>query len=218
MLRFQAANHLQPNTTLSFSTLRINKRRLHCLTEPHLAAKKNPTSPQYWPRHCLVAIALQHTSPVLPQDSLSRASAMRETTVESHLITSTLSHTIENINTPPIISPPRSKTPPLAITKRNAVNGQMAGHERAASESLDPVVLSRALKEFEDGGRQRERTPGGSPSRKKQKVYGDRFIPNREGQDLQASFSLLHDDGSPATPPRAKKRTPHGELHFQKST
>lgn len=44
-----------------------------------------------------------------------------------------------------------------------------------------------------------------------------RFIPNREGQDLQASFSLLHDDASPATPSRTKKRTPHGELHFQKS-
>ena len=44
-----------------------------------------------------------------------------------------------------------------------------------------------------------------------------RFIPNREGQDLQAGFSLLHDDGSPATPSKSKKRTPHGELHFQKS-
>lgn len=45
----------------------------------------------------------------------------------------------------------------------------------------------------------------------------NRFIPNREGQDLQASFSLLHDEGSPATPSKQKKRTPHGELHFQRS-
>lgn len=44
-----------------------------------------------------------------------------------------------------------------------------------------------------------------------------RFIPNREGQDLQASFSLLHDEGSPATPSKQKKRPPYGELHFQKS-
>jgi hypothetical protein len=44
------------------------------------------------------------------------------------------------------------------------------------------------------------------------------FIPNREGQDLQASFSLLHDDGSPSTPSsRTKRRPANGELHFQKS-
>jgi hypothetical protein len=47
--------------------------------------------------------------------------------------------------------------------------------------------------------------------------FNNRFIPNREGQDLQAGFSLLHDDGSPATPSKQKKRAPHGELHFQKS-
>ncbi|PNY29737.1 Fizzy-like protein [Tolypocladium capitatum] len=63
----------------------------------------------------------------------------------------------------------------------------------------------------------RESTPGASPHRKRQRINGDRFIPSRSGQDLQASFSLLHEDGSPATPSRQKKRTPHGELHFQKS-
>jgi cell division cycle 20-like protein 1 (cofactor of APC complex) len=42
------------------------------------------------------------------------------------------------------------------------------------------------------------------------------FIPNRSGQDLQASFHLLHEDGSPATPSRSK-RTSHTELNFQKS-
>lgn len=45
-----------------------------------------------------------------------------------------------------------------------------------------------------------------------------RFIPNRSGQDFPASFSLLHEDGSPATPSKSAKRTPHNELHFQKST
>lgn len=43
-----------------------------------------------------------------------------------------------------------------------------------------------------------------------------RFIPSRSGQDLQASFSLLHEEGSPAGPSR-RRPTPHGELHFQKS-
>jgi cell division cycle 20-like protein 1 (cofactor of APC complex) len=42
------------------------------------------------------------------------------------------------------------------------------------------------------------------------------FIPNRSGQDLTASFNLLHDEASPATPSKSK-RTPHNELHFQKS-
>jgi hypothetical protein len=49
------------------------------------------------------------------------------------------------------------------------------------------------------------------------KYNGDRFIPNREGQDLQATYSLLHEEGCPSTPSRAKRRAPHGELHFQKS-
>lgn len=48
-------------------------------------------------------------------------------------------------------------------------------------------------------------------------VLIDRFIPNREGQDLQATYSLLHEDGCPSTPSKTKKRTPHSELHFQKS-
>lgn len=43
-----------------------------------------------------------------------------------------------------------------------------------------------------------------------------RFIPNREGQDLQATYSLLHEDGCPSTPSKSKRRIPHGELHFQK--
>ncbi len=108
---------------------------------------------------------------------LSYTLTMRETTVESHIIASTLSHTVQDLNTPPIISPPRSKTPPPAASKRNhGANGQLAGHETAASESVDPVMLSRALKDFAEAGRQRERTPGGSPSRKKQKVYGDRSV------------------------------------------
>ncbi len=34
---------------------------------------------------------------------------------------------------------------------------------------------------------------------------------------MQASFALLHDEGSPATPTKVKRRTPHGELHYQKS-
>ncbi|KFY49251.1 hypothetical protein V496_10145 [Pseudogymnoascus sp. VKM F-4515 (FW-2607)] len=138
------------------------------------------------------------------------------------------SDTINSLNTPPLEKAPGNMTPPLPKerTRRTTVNANTnvnsntaRGHSRTPSAPpLDPNALSKALfKEFEEGGRSRDITPGGSPSRKRQRVYGDRFIPNREGQDLQASFSLLHDDGSPATPSKAKKRTPHGELHFQKT-
>lgn len=125
---------------------------------------------------------------------------------------------MDDQHTPTLASPPDSRTPPTVASIRSQSHSHVPkGPERAGSESVDPSALTKALKDFEDAGRPRERTPGASPSRKRQRVYGDRFIPNREGQDLQASFSLLHDDGSPATPSKAKKRTPHGELHFQKS-
>jgi hypothetical protein len=86
-----------------------------------------------------------------------------------------------NIHTPPTLaSPPRSKTPPLqrsAQAKRNQsnTNNGVAGHSER-SDAVDATALSIALKEFEDAGRQRERTPGGSPSRKRQRVYGDRSV------------------------------------------
>ncbi|KAI9681480.1 MAG: substrate-specific activator of APC-dependent proteolysis [Caeruleum heppii] len=119
-----------------------------------------------------------------------------------------------------VVSPRTAATPPLQATttsKRNHINGIASNAHEVGTASVDAAALNKALLDFEEAGRQRDRTPTGSPSRKRQRVYGDRFIPNREGQDLQASFSLLHDDGSPATPSRTKKRTPHGELHFQKT-
>ena len=137
---------------------------------------------------------------------------MHETTIEANH-TSITSQRMDDKHTPALASPPDSRTPPTATARRSKVNGA----ERAGSEPINAGALSKALREFEDSGSARERTPGASPSRKRQRVYGDRFIPNREGQDLQASFNLMHEDGSPSTPSKVKKRTPHGELHFQKS-
>ncbi|RDW86685.1 WD40 repeat domain-containing protein [Aspergillus mulundensis] len=119
-----------------------------------------------------------------------------------------------------IVSPPGSRTPPSMPSKTTLhfpepTEGYHAS--RIASGSIDPNALTKALRDYEDAGRSRERTPGTSPSRKRQRVYGDRFIPNREGQDLQATYSLLHEDGCPSTPSKSKKRTPHSELHFQKT-
>ncbi|KAK3070325.1 hypothetical protein LTS18_015133, partial [Coniosporium uncinatum] len=117
---------------------------------------------------------------------------------------------------PTLLSPPDSRTPPTASHKRHSDALAMPGR-RTSADAIDADALSKALEKFEDAGRHREHTPGESPRRKRQRVYGDRFIPNRSGQDLQASFSLLHDDGSPATPSRSAKRTSHSELNFQKT-
>ncbi|KAG0646900.1 Fizzy-related [Hyphodiscus hymeniophilus] len=128
-------------------------------------------------------------------------------------------HTTDDSSAPLVATPPRSTTPPAAEKRKSErkSNEENARNERS-SAAVDPNALSKAIMDQFEDGRNRDVTPGGSPSRKRPRLlYGDRFIPNREGQDLQASFSLLHDDGSPATPSKQKKRTPHGELHFQKT-
>ncbi|KAH6890016.1 WD40-repeat-containing domain protein [Thelonectria olida] len=117
--------------------------------------------------------------------------------------------------------PPRSDRARLesrhnndAASNRSLRSGaRMSDVARASPFDIDAV--DHALRrEFQ--APQRQSTPASSPHRKRQRINGDRFIPTRSGQDLQASFSLLHEDGSPATPSK-KKRTPHGELHFQKT-
>ncbi|CAN9326987.1 unnamed protein product [Alternaria alternata] len=120
----------------------------------------------------------------------------------------------DDIATPTLISPPESKTPPTASHKRNQIFP--SNPLDRSSEPIDAAALTKALGHIEQAGRVRERTPTASPSRKRPRIYGDRFIPNRAGQDLQASFNLLHDEASPATPSKAR-RTPHHELHFQKT-
>ncbi|KAG9820074.1 WD40 repeat-like protein, partial [Aureobasidium melanogenum] len=131
------------------------------------------------------------------------------------------------VHTPKLLSPPGTKTPPTLTHTRakanndndNAANQKNATstNSRKTSEAVDPDALSKALQQFEEASRNREHTPGESPKRKRQRVYTDRFIPNRAGQDLHASYNLLHDQGSPATPHRAIKKPPANELHVQKT-
>ncbi|CAG8894498.1 unnamed protein product [Penicillium nalgiovense] len=120
-----------------------------------------------------------------------------------------------------IASPPGSKTPPSMPSKRTMYfpdNSNSDSRQRQDdADPIDPSALAKALKDYETAGSRRDRTPASSPCRKRQRVYGDRFIPNRDGQDLQATYSLLHEDGCPSTPSRTNKRPPHSELHFQKS-
>ena len=76
-----------------------------------------------------------------------------------------------------LISPPGAISLPQGAEKRSHTNGDMVkGQGREGSAPVDADALSKALKDFEDAGRTRERTPGGSPSRKRQRVYGDRFV------------------------------------------
>lgn len=130
---------------------------------------------------------------------------------------------LEEAQTPILISPPRSKTPPTINGKRahSERNASGAGRSlRSGSEPVNATALNKALQQVDDISRARSITPSGSPSRKRQKVQagggGDRFIPNRSGQDLQASYNLLHDDGSPATPSRGHKKIHSTELNFQR--
>jgi len=91
-----------------------------------------------------------------------------------------LAKTSNAFNTPPIETPPRAMTPPLGAEKRRAEmktigeNSLRRSSGIVGGEAIDPSALKKALKDFEDAGRSRDVTPGGSPSRKRQRVYGDR--------------------------------------------
>lgn len=76
-----------------------------------------------------------------------------------------------------LASPPGSRTPPSMPSKKTLFYPDLQGSRqksRNSSEPIDPNALAKALKEYEDAGNPRERTPGTSPSRKRQRVYGDR--------------------------------------------
>ncbi|SMR44225.1 unnamed protein product [Zymoseptoria tritici ST99CH_1A5] len=130
------------------------------------------------------------------------------------------SDAVTGAQTPPLMSPPRSKTPPTITGKRpHSEDSTMRANSEAlqsGSEPVSAVALNKALQEVGNAGQRRVSNPAASPSRKRQKVQAsDRFIPNRSGQDLSASYNLLHEDGSPATPSKLNRKAP-GDLHFQK--
>ena len=100
---------------------------------------------------------------------------MKETVVESHDISS-LSRTVEHPNSQTLASPPEPNSR-SALNKHDYLyDKKMNGQERQGSEAVDADALSKALKEFEEAGQVRERTPVGSPHRKRQRVYGDRLV------------------------------------------
>jgi cell division cycle 20-like protein 1, cofactor of APC complex len=101
------------------------------------------------------------------------------------IFSSTLTHshirrTTNALNTPPVNTPPGTMTPPLATEKRRAersTNSEQtkSGRSKGMDTAVDPNALNKALmREFEETGRPRDVTPVGSPSRKRQRIYGDR--------------------------------------------
>lgn len=87
------------------------------------------------------------------------------------------------LNTPPVNTPPAAMTPPIAIEKRRIEqngkrdSGTRSDRSTTVDAAVDPNALSKALmREFEDTGRtsSRDITPRGSPSRKRQRIIGDR--------------------------------------------
>jgi cell division cycle 20-like protein 1 (cofactor of APC complex) len=76
-----------------------------------------------------------------------------------------------------MVSPPASTTPPSLPAKKTVFysdNLDNRPRTEKESEPVDARALDKALKDIEEAGRQRERTPGMSPCRKRQRVYGDR--------------------------------------------
>ncbi|KAI1482919.1 WD domain-containing protein [Daldinia eschscholtzii] len=133
--------------------------------------------------------------------------------------TSPAARTPSRTGTPP---PPSDRGTLQVMNNVEGGNSRNLRHrqtgERASiggAGDLDPDILRRALSREVSADR-RDSASSASPSRKRQRINGDRFIPDR-GQDIVSAFSLLHEGGSPATPPRPKKRAPHGELHFQQT-
>ena len=87
------------------------------------------------------------------------------------------SKSIDHTNTSALVSPPPTTSPPLvSAAKYSHMNGDSTKRRERSegSEAIDPSALTKALKEYEEAGRARERTPAPSPSRKRQRIYGDR--------------------------------------------
>jgi len=89
---------------------------------------------------------------------------------------SAANETADDVHTPPLISPPGTKTPPTDPAKRSERAEQKSKQlHHARSGSLDVTAVSDMLQQ-EASRRQREATPGESPKRKRPRIYGDRYV------------------------------------------
>lgn len=116
-----------------------------------------------------------------------------------------------------LVSPPRSKSPrKTSIGKHPREDTPVDETRHSIGGAVNPVALNKALRALGEPAQRSASLPVTSPKAKRQKMFGgaDRFIPNRGSQDFSASYSLLHEDGSPA--PLKSQKSPHNDLHFQK--
>ncbi|KAK2612923.1 substrate-specific activator of APC-dependent proteolysis [Conoideocrella luteorostrata] len=153
---------------------------------------------------------------------------LEEASSSTDIITAPSAQFIVDPETTPKSGPSRIATPPPPAERgrqeskhdteggnTRRIGSRMTTSHVSRAMALDADAVNNALRDLQRPPR--ESALSVSPHRKRQRINGDRFIPTRSGQDLQASFSLLHEDASPATPSKQKKRIPHGELHFQKT-
>ena len=102
---------------------------------------------------------------------------MRETEIESNHISATAATTVDGLDPPALASPPQTETPPITVGKRSLGNIKLSnGLERGVSEPVDAGALSQALRGVDKAGSLTQRTLGGSPSRKRQRIWGDRLV------------------------------------------
>lgn len=87
-------------------------------------------------------------------------------------------------DTPPLISPPGTKTPPTDPAKRlQAQENQVDAAQEQNVKVLDVEAVSAKLNQHDEARRQRDTTPGESPQRKRARVnygnhgnYSDRYV------------------------------------------
>ena len=114
---------------------------------------------------------------ILSRCEISHSINMPQVTTESHITSSTTTKTAGTLHTSTPISLSNTRTSPAQMNEQVQSKIQVVDRvERSGPDSIDPTALSKALKDMEDAGQSRERTPGGSPSRKRQRVYGDRSV------------------------------------------
>ena len=112
------------------------------------------------------------------QDQACAAAVMKDSVVEIHQTRSAMAAQPNDPQAANAELLSETATPPVAAGgKRGHPNGKAThDRQREGSEAVDADALSKALKEFEESGRSREQTPIGSPSRKRQRIYGDRLV------------------------------------------